>query len=86
MQVVTNVSGVILLPNLVQVTESIYGSVVPLAMFFVMHTCESVHIIYLHVYLQLYILHSTSASDCIDFHLIQTLDDLVQLHLQWSGA
>ena len=29
----TNVSGAILLPNLVQVTESISGSVVPLAMF-----------------------------------------------------
>ena len=32
-KLVTNVSGVILLPNLVQFTESISGSVVPLAMF-----------------------------------------------------
>ena len=29
----TNVSGAILLPSLIQVTESISGSVVPLAMF-----------------------------------------------------
>ena len=31
---VTNASGAMLLPNLIQVTESISGSVVPLAMFF----------------------------------------------------
>ena len=31
---VTNASGAMLLPDLVQVTESISGSVVPLAMFF----------------------------------------------------
>ena len=31
----TNVSGAILLPSLIQVTESISGSVVPLAMFIV---------------------------------------------------
>ena len=30
----TNVSGAMLLPSLIQVTESISGSVVPLAMFF----------------------------------------------------
>ena len=30
----TNVSGAILLPSSIQVTESISGSVVPLAMFF----------------------------------------------------
>ena len=32
----TNASGAMLLPNLVQVTESIFGSVVPLAMFFIL--------------------------------------------------
>ena len=31
----TNVSGAILLPSSIQITESISGSVVPLAMFFV---------------------------------------------------
>ena len=30
----TNVGGAMLLPNLIQITESISGSVVPLAMFF----------------------------------------------------
>ena len=33
-KIATNVSGAMLLPNLVQVTESISGSVVPLAMFY----------------------------------------------------
>ena len=41
----TNASGAMLLPNLVQVTESISGSVVPLAMFekgvFVVHPSAS---------------------------------------------
>ena len=32
----TNVSGAMLLPSLIQVTESISGSVVPLAMFFLL--------------------------------------------------
>ena len=43
---VTNVSGVILLPNLVQVTESISGSVVPLAMF--NHLLQNLLLLHIH--------------------------------------
>ena len=36
----TNASGAMLLPNLVQVMESISGSVVPLAMFLCVSWCQ----------------------------------------------
>ena len=40
----TNVSGAILLPSSIQVTESISGSVVPLAMFFeIVNICHQYH-------------------------------------------
>ena len=45
----TNLSGAILLPSSIQVTESISGSVVPLAMFFSSLLCLFVAIFLIYV-------------------------------------